>query len=330
MFATFVRADTFGSGANSFQIDFVTIGNPGNPGDPRRGSVPVTFRIGKYEISEDVVAIANTLGVLNISSDSRGPNKPATSISWNEAARFVNWLNVSSGYAAAYKFATQPGEPGYDANANIELWQPADAGYNPSNVYRNTRSQFFLPSMDEWYKAAYYDPSKDIYYDHATSSSQRPASTTGGADAGTIVYDLIYLYPGGGPADIDFAGGLSTYGTMAQAGNVDEWLETAYDSNNNEVNEYRHIHGGNWYSGIYQIRKTDDRGGAPYSEAYFMGFRVASNVIPEPSALVLAASSLGCTFLAWKRKRKRRRCQERMGVRKSCQEPFSPSPFMLP
>ena len=50
-----VRADTFGSGANQFQIEFVTIGNPGNPadttGDPNpAGSVPYEYRIGKYEI----------------------------------------------------------------------------------------------------------------------------------------------------------------------------------------------------------------------------------------------------------------------------------------
>jgi hypothetical protein len=37
------RADTFGSGANTFSIDFVTIGNPGNPPDANpnpAGTIP--------------------------------------------------------------------------------------------------------------------------------------------------------------------------------------------------------------------------------------------------------------------------------------------------
>ena len=47
-------ADTFGSGANSFDIDFVTIGNPGNPPDTTgvpnpAGSVPYVYRMGKYD-----------------------------------------------------------------------------------------------------------------------------------------------------------------------------------------------------------------------------------------------------------------------------------------
>jgi formylglycine-generating enzyme len=54
------HADTFGSGANSFDIEFVTIGDPENEaditGDPNpAGSVPYTYRIGKYEISEQMI-----------------------------------------------------------------------------------------------------------------------------------------------------------------------------------------------------------------------------------------------------------------------------------
>jgi formylglycine-generating enzyme required for sulfatase activity len=45
-------------------------------------------------------------------STGNGANRPATGVSWNEAARYVNWLNTSNGLAPAYKFATQPGEVG--------------------------------------------------------------------------------------------------------------------------------------------------------------------------------------------------------------------------
>ncbi len=57
-----VVADTFGTGANSFTIDFVTIGNPGNPPDANpnpAGAVPYSYRIGKYEISEQMIEKAN-------------------------------------------------------------------------------------------------------------------------------------------------------------------------------------------------------------------------------------------------------------------------------
>jgi formylglycine-generating enzyme len=77
--------DTFGGGANAFDIEFVTISNPGNPadttGDPNAaGSVPYSYRMGKFEISEQLIDKANALGGLGITKDTRGPDKPATSV----------------------------------------------------------------------------------------------------------------------------------------------------------------------------------------------------------------------------------------------------------
>src|SRR5262249_10544749 len=122
-------ADTFGSGANSFDIDFVTIGNPGNPPDANpnpAGAVAYTYRIGKYEISEQMIDKANALGGLGITKDTRGADYPATSVTWYEAAKFVNWLNTSRGSVPAYKF---------DGSGNFQLWTPSDAGYDPANLY---------------------------------------------------------------------------------------------------------------------------------------------------------------------------------------------------
>jgi hypothetical protein len=77
-------ADTFGSGLNTFDIEFVNIGNPGNAddttGDPNpAGKVDYTYRMGQFEISEDMINKANTLGGLGLTHDNRGANKPATS-----------------------------------------------------------------------------------------------------------------------------------------------------------------------------------------------------------------------------------------------------------
>lgn len=93
-------ADTFGNGTNSFSIDFVSIGNPGNPPDANpnpAGAVAYPYRIGKYEISEQMIDKANVLGGLGITKDTRGADYPATSITWYEAcavrklARHEHW-----------------------------------------------------------------------------------------------------------------------------------------------------------------------------------------------------------------------------------------------
>ncbi len=139
------------------------------------------------------------------------PNKPATSITWFEAAKFVNWLNTSSGFSPAYKF---------DAAGNFQLWQPSDPGYVPGSMFRNSLAKYVLPSVDEWYKAAYYDPVAGIYYQYPTGSNTPPTPVVSGTASGTAVYRLLT------PADIIEAGGLSPYGTMAQGGNVYEWNET--------------------------------------------------------------------------------------------------------
>jgi hypothetical protein len=164
------RADTFGSGADNFTIDFVTIGNPGNPaaagGTPiNAGSVPYVYRMGTYEISEQMIDKANALGGLGITKDTRGPDKPATSITWYEAAKFTNWLDTSSGYSPAYKF---------DASGNYQLWQPFDPGYNPSNPYRNSLAVYVLPCVNEWFESAYYDPVAGAYHQFATGSNTLP------------------------------------------------------------------------------------------------------------------------------------------------------------
>ncbi|MBM3967277.1 MAG: hypothetical protein FJ308_19770, partial [Planctomycetes bacterium] len=120
---------TFGTSGNQFTMDFVTIGNPGNAadttGNPRpAGSVGYTYQIGKFEVSERMIeAYNNAYGNANslaITKDSRGLDKPATSVSWNEAARFVNWLNTSTGSQEAYKFTTN------NVYDSIELWTALD------------------------------------------------------------------------------------------------------------------------------------------------------------------------------------------------------------
>jgi formylglycine-generating enzyme len=300
-----LRADTFGSGINTFTIDFVTIGDLGNPADTGTtgmfsspyGGVNYTYRMGTYEVSEDMVDKANTLGGLLIAKDTRSANQPATSVSWNEAARFVNWLNVSSGYTPAYKFALQPGNPAYTGNENLVLWSPSDVGYDASNLYRNGNAHYFLPSEDEWYKAAFYSGSGNVYYDYATGSDVIPTAVASGTAAGTAVYGSV----AGTPATIMQAGGMSHYGTVGQSGNARERLESAFAAPNDSPTEDRGFRGGFWTSSEDFLRSSYREGFQPTSSGGngIQGMRIAS--VPEPSVALLL---LGAGAMLVKRRRR--------------------------
>lgn len=293
------QADTFGSGANTFDIQFVTIDNPGNAADATgapnpAGSVGYIYNIGKFEISEQMIDKANALGSLGITKLIRGPDKPATQVSWNEGARFVNWLNTSTGSPPAYKFAIQPGNVGYSANSIIQLWSVSDAGYNPNNPYRNNMARYVLPTVDEWYKAAYYDPVSGVYYDYATGSNTAPTSIFSGTAVGTAVYGLSNpINPLHLPADVTLAGGLSPSGTMGQGGNAYEWEETDFDLVNDGASNARGVRGGAWDDNLASFSVLSSlirKNGTASFEYLDVGFRIASSV-PEPSTILLAIAA---------------------------------------
>ncbi len=291
--ATAADSVTFGTGGNQFVIDFVDIGNANNADDTTgapnpAGKVEYDYRIGKHEISQEMITKANAEGGLGITladltaTGGNGADRPATGISWFEAATFVNWLNTSQGFNAAYKFDAVGG--------TFALWESGDAGYNASNRYRNSLAVYYLPSMDEWYKAAYYDPNTGTYYNYATGSDTAPAQVTGGTTAGTAVYGQANAT---GPADITNAGGLSPYGTMAQNGNVWEWEETAFDLVNDTTGEIRGRRGGPWINNGPNLLSSARNGVTnPGGGGIHSGFRVAGvSVIPAPNLDVSARVS---------------------------------------
>ena len=231
-FADRAAADTFGSGANTFDIEFVTIGNPGNAADTTgnpnpAGSVPYTYRMGKFEISEQMIDKANTLGGLGITKDTRGPDKPATSVSWNEAARFVNWLNTSTGSTPAYKFALQPGEAGYNANANIQLWTIERRRLQPEQSLPQQLGAVFPAQRRRVVQGGVLRSDQRRLL--RLSNRERHAHPRPWPAARRLARRCTISPFATGPADITLAGGLSPYGTMGQGGNVYEWEETDFD-----------------------------------------------------------------------------------------------------
>ena len=299
---------TFGTGGNTFNMEFVTIGNPNNAADTTgapnpAGAVGYEYGIGKFEVSEDMITKFNASQSLQITQDNRGSAKPATSVSWNEAARFVNWLNTSTGNQAAYKFTTT------GVNDNIALWASGEAGYDASNPYRNSLAKYVLPSYNEWYKAAYYDPNTSAYYDYTTGSDSAPTAVASGTGAGTAVYIQLFDQ---GPADVTQAGGLSPYGVMGLGGNVAEWEESSGDLANSSVSSSRGIRGGSWFTntgnGLWSSARNTDW--LPSENNLNFGFRVASlspsapPAVPEPSMMVIG-TLFGLGGLLAKKRRKK-------------------------
>ncbi|MCH1493717.1 MAG: SUMF1/EgtB/PvdO family nonheme iron enzyme, partial [Rubripirellula sp.] len=286
----------FGSGDNQFGIEFARVGDLGNVADTTgapnpAGSVEYAYQMGRYEISRDMINKANADASLGITlhdmsqNGGNGASRPATGIDWFEAAQLVNWLNTSEGYSEAYKFL----------DGTFVPWTSADEGYDSTNPFRNSNAKYVIPSMDEWYKAAYFDPATGLYYDFATGSDETPTSVTGGTDSGTAVYGLAESQ---GPSDIANAGGLSPYGIMAMSGNVWEWVETAYDQVNSLSDEDRFIRGGAFWTARSAVGSLKSDDAFPYDPSInhlSSGFRVAS-LFEEVSGLVqLDGSTISVT-----------------------------------
>ena len=312
---SFAGTVTFGSGSNTFSMEFVTIGNPGNAGDTSEfgpsGAVGYTYNIGKFEVSRDMITKYNanfgTANNLSITLDpmtgitgGTGVNKPATGVSWNEAARFVNWLNTSTGGSAAYRFTTG------GVNDDIAVWTTSDTlDYDPLNPYRSKRANYVLPSADEWYKAAYYNPSNSTYYDFPNGSDTAPTAVASGTGAGTAVYNQGFEQ---GPSDVTLAGGLSPYDVMGLGGNVMDWVETSVIPANSNVSFPRGTFGGFWNVNASFMSSSVQYYDLANSKSSTLGFRVASlsssvpPAVPEPTSM--AIFGLGALGMAYRARRK--------------------------
>lgn len=282
---SWLHADTFGTGTNSFTIDFVSVGDAGNTKEKETGfgAVSYDFRMGSYEISQAMVKKATNSGLEHvIPSVDNLDAQPAGKLSWYEAAAFVNWLNVSTGHQAAYDLT-------WDGSAwTMSLWSSGDA-WQGDNKYRHKDAYYFLPSEDEWFKAAYYSGSGTNYWTYPTASDTAPTPTAGGTASGTAVYGQSDF------SNIDNSGGLSFYGTRGQGGNAWEWTESASDMSYTNPAANRTVRGGNYNSPAVDLSNGTRSANAVDLEANSIGFRIAS--IPEPTTVVLLLLAGGALLL---------------------------------
>jgi len=323
--------------AHAVTIDWVTVGDPGNTADTTTyGAVADAFQIGKYDVTigqytdflnavaaTDTYSLYNTsmASNLNIAGISRtgasgsynysvinngGPSgsRPITLVSWFDAARFSNWMQNGQG-------------SGDTETGAYTLVGGQTSGTAPA---KNLGAQFYIPTENEWYKAAYYLPEKGGvgspgYYAYATQSDSAPGNIIGsGANqanyrtgAGfSVTQSASYSASQNYLTDVSaFSGSESFYGTFDQSGNVFRWndLDGLASSGSS-----RGLRGGDWLTDDpFLLSSSNSYSYVPSFEDFNIGFRLASPVVvPEPSTWVMAAGGLACAdWGAWRRRRAR-------------------------
>src|SRR5262249_12950750 len=121
------------------------------------------------------IARSGSSGSYTYSVINNSGSLPITYVGWGEAARFTNWLQNGQPTGAEGPGTTETGA--YTLNPN-----PATELYNET---RNAGATVFLPSEDEWYKAAYYNPATHSYNQYPFSSNATPISASPGSTPNT-------------------------------------------------------------------------------------------------------------------------------------------------
>ncbi len=272
-------ADTFGTGENQFDIDFVGISGNTNP-TSGYGIVNYDYRIGKYEITNDQWSkFKNEYGAVagspSTSYDENpqwtGSNIPTNNTSWYEAAQFVNWLNTSTGHKAAYNFTGTQGTGDY----TFATWSLEQAWVS-TNLYRNKDAYYFLPSDDEWVKAAYWNGTSLQTYSNASAGDL----VSGVPDPSKWNYS-----PSAGYEPWNVGSGVQELnGTFDMMGNLWEYNETCFPNDSGRI-----VRGCGFDGGTYYLESSHSSSDSPSNESPIISFRVAS--VPEPTSFILLSAA---------------------------------------
>ncbi|MBL0928394.1 MAG: SUMF1/EgtB/PvdO family nonheme iron enzyme [Phycisphaerales bacterium] len=289
-----------------FGLSWKTIGDPGNRAtNPSEVGNRPTLQIGavgyEYRMSTTEVTIGlwagfvraylpinpragNTVSFLGpgifVDSVTRevvvfGNPLAPTRMGWEWAARYCNWLhNGAKPNAAAADFANGA----YDTST---FTRNSDGSYN-HQLTRSPGAKFWIPSLDEWTKATYWDPSKNGpgvggYWRYPGKSDvpliSGPPEQGGQTNAG----------PNGGPSSAgSYPNVTSPWGLLDTSGGVSEWTSTPLPGFSGAV----YIKGSR-QSGFLDPDQIDLLPGS-FVFASDSGLRLAS-VVPTPSS--------GATFI---------------------------------
>jgi formylglycine-generating enzyme len=309
------------SPASAVTIAWTPVGNPGNApdtvvmndGTSGYGSVGYAYRIGTKDVTNSQYAEflntkdpsgTNTLGLWNSNmadatfggisfNGGNGAgnkyvltagrqNHPVNFVSWYDTIRFANWLNNGQGNGS-----TETGA--------YTLLGGTPTPSNGNSITRNAGATVFLPSENEWYKAAYYNPATSLYFQYPTSSNTAPTAEAppGGSNSAN------YNFAVGNPGDLTdvgaYTGTTSPVGAFDMGGNVFQWNEALISGS------FRGLRGSSFSSNSMGLLSSRRNSGdlADEDDIVALGFRVAS--VPEPSTGVLVVAACGLMWVLRKR-----------------------------
>jgi formylglycine-generating enzyme required for sulfatase activity len=241
---------------------------------------------------------SGTSGSYTYATKTNMGDKPVNYVSWFDAARVSNWLmNGATG--------TSSTETGAYTLVGGQISGTAPAV--------NSGATFYIPTENEWYKAAYYKGGSTNagYWDYATQSDTAPTAVTSGSTGigsagGTgnfANYNRVADWNGqdGNVTTVGTNGGPSAYGAFDMSGNVQEWNDLTGSAGSS-----RGLRGGGWGGIAFSLSSSNSDSNDPSVERDFIGFRLASPVaVPEPSTYAMALAGIACGGYSIFRRRKR-------------------------
>lgn len=290
--------------------DYVYVGDAGNTGDivnQLKGRVNYDFLIARTELSNAsycsflnaVATIDDPYGLYdeNMATGACGgifrsenkdgysyhckegwENRPVVYVNYYDLARFANWMHYGCPTGKCELGITE-GSSSQGAYDTSDFQSVRSGNKQPYQGFgkRNKGALFWIPSDDEWYKAAYFNPYKTgnrKYDDYPTQSSDAPTLDRANymVDNHFSLGEPFYL------ATVDaFANAPSYYGTLQQGGNVWEWIE---DWQYGVVGS-RGLRGGSWSYTFYGLNAVNTDPGGLDNSGYVFGGRLCMSASDE-------------------------------------------------
>jgi formylglycine-generating enzyme required for sulfatase activity len=175
------------------------------------------------------IARTGTPGNYSYAPEAGRARRPANYVNLFDSLRFANWLNNG-----------QRG-PGSTEVGAYTLLGGTPVPTNAATIRRNHGAKIALAGENEWYKAAYYDGTKHVYYDYPAGTNKPmtcalPGPTPNTANCGLITAQKnpdnpglpsASAWPYGDVTDVGaYTHSASPWGAFDMGGNLFQWTDT--------------------------------------------------------------------------------------------------------